>query len=184
MKRVLSILVLLFISASAFGQKSDGTDGTILLGRYYAFILKEPGGWVMDGAAAKSQGLETVLYRVGSSWKNAPAVMYARVIYKDETQSTVEKVISDDVSDFLKLSRESRVADLPALGTRDKKISVVKGFYDAKNKNHEAVAFIDEPKVVVILALSCRDQDEFDKSLPAFKALVGSYFFVKELVDR
>lgn len=184
LKATLSLLFLLFVSPSSFSQKSDGVDGTILLGRHYGFILKEPSGWVMDGAAAKPQGLETVLYREGSSWKNADAVMYARVVYKDETQATVEKVITDDVSDFLKQSPKSKVSELPALATRDKKTAVVKGFYDAANKNHESVAFIDEPKVVVILALSSRDKDEFEKSLPAFKALVGSYFFVKELVDR
>ena len=183
LKATVSILFLLCFSASALSQRSDGTDGTILLGRHYGFILKEPNGWVIDDAAAKSQGLEAVLYREGSSWKQAVAVMYARVIYKDKTQATVEKVIADDVSDFLKQSPGSKVSDSPELPTRDKKKAVVKGFWDAANKNYDSVAFIDEPKVVVILALSSRDKNEFDKSLPDFKALVGSYFFVKELVD-
>ena len=51
----------------------------------------EPAGWVMDTQAAKPQQLEAVLYREGSSWKDAVAVMYARVIHKDETQDTIEK---------------------------------------------------------------------------------------------
>jgi hypothetical protein len=182
-KTALSISFLLCVSASVFSQKADGTDGTILLGRHYGFILKEPDGWVIDNSAGKRQGLDAVLYREGSSWKNAVAVMYARVISKDKTRPTVEKVISDDVSDFLKQSRESRVSELPKMRTRDKKKVVVKRFYDAENKNYESVAFIDEPKVVVILVLSSRYKDEFEKSLPAFEVLVGSYFFVKELAD-
>ena len=183
LKATLSILFLLCSSASVLSQKSDGPDGTILLGRHYGFILKEPNGWVIDSAAAKPQGLAAVLYGEGSSWKSAVAVMYVRVIYKNETQASIENVISNDVTDFLKQSRESKVSESPALATRDKKKAIVKAFYDAANKNHESVAFIDEPRVVVILALSSRDKDEFEKSLPAFKALVGSYFFVKELVD-
>jgi len=183
LKTTLSIVFLLSVSASVLSQKSDGVDGTILLGLHYGFILKGPDGWLIDSAAARPEGLEAVLYREGSSWKNAVAVMYVRVIYKNEMQATVEKVISNDVSDFLKQSRETKAWESPNLATRDKKQAVVKGFYDAPNKNHELVAFIDEPKVVVILVFSSRDKDEFEKSLPAFKALVGSYFFVKELVD-
>jgi hypothetical protein len=110
--------------------------------------------------------------------------MYVRVVYKDETKPTLGKVIADDASDFLKQSPDSKVSPSSALSTRDKKQAIVKGFYDGANKNYESVAFIDEPKVVVIVALSSRNKQEFDKSLPAFQALVGSYFFVKDLVDR
>jgi hypothetical protein len=179
-----SILVLTCFSAPALAQNSrNGEDGTILLGRHYSFILKEPAGWVIDGSAAKSQDVDAVLYREGSSWKDAVAVMYARVIEKDQEKATIERVITEDVNDFLKQSRESKILESPALETRDKKRAIVRGFYDAANKNYESVAFIDEPKVVVILALSSRNEDEFEKSLQAFKSLVGSYFFVKELVQ-
>ena len=41
----------------------------------------------------------------------------------------VEKVITDDVDDFLKQSPESKVSDSPGLATRDgKKKAIVKGF--------------------------------------------------------
>jgi len=184
LKSALLVLFLLAFESHALNQKPDGTDGTILMGRHYSFILKEPSEWVLDGETAKSQGLQSVLYKTGSSWKAAVVVMYVRVIYKDETQPTLQKIIRNDVADFLKQSRDSKVSDSRALPTRDKKQAIVKGFFDGANKNYESVAFIDEPKVVVILALSSRKKDEFDKSLPAFQALVGSYFFVKELVDR
>jgi hypothetical protein len=175
------VLILLAVSVSGFSQKRD--DGSILFGRHYSFILKEPAGWILDSEKAKSQDLQAVLYREGTSWKDAVAVMYARVIYKDETQGSMQKVISNDIADFLKLSKESRVSDSPMITTRDKKEAIVKVFYDAANKNHESVAFIDEPKVVVILVLSSRDKVEYEKSLPAFKALVGSYFFFAPLID-
>jgi hypothetical protein len=182
----LLFLFLLVIQSQALGQRPDGTDGSMLIGLHYSFILKEPNEWVSDGEAAKAQdqGLQLVLYKAGSSWKAAVVVMYVRVIYKDEAQPTLEKVVSNDVSDFLNRSSDSKVSNSTALSTRDKKQAIVKDFYDAKNKNYELVAFIDEPKVVVILALSSRTKDEFDKSIPAFQALVGSYFFVDALVDR
>ena len=170
-------------SGSGLSQESDGTEGTIFVGRRYSFILKEPPGWVMNSETGNSQGVAAVLYPKGSSWKEAVTVMYARVIDKDETQPTIEKVISEDIAEMMKLNKESKVSDSLSIKTGDKKESTVKVFYDAANKNYESVAFIDEPKVVVILALSSRDKLEYEKSLPAFQALVGSYFVFKPLVD-
>ena len=184
-KKIRTVIALVFVlvaSVQTFSQESDGTDGTIFLGPSYSFVLKEPAAWVMDSKTAKSQHLEAVLYREGSSWKDAVAVMYARVIHKDETQDTVEKVITNDVTDFLKLNKESKVSDSAPLQTRYKKEGTSKVFYDAANKNYEIVTFIDEPKVVVILALSSRDKSEYEKALPAFKSLVASYFVFKPLV--
>ena len=178
-------IALVFVavaSVQTFSQKADGGDGTIFLGRSYSFVLKEPVGWVIDTKTAQPQHLEAVLYREGSSWKDAVAVMYARVIHKDESQDTIEKVIANDVTDFLKLNKESRVSDSASLKTRYKKEGTTKEFYDAANKNYEIVTFIDEPKVVVILALSSRDKSEYEKALPAFKSLVASYFVFTPLL--
>jgi hypothetical protein len=175
------LLILCGVSISVFGQKSDAPDGTIFVGRNFSFALKEPAGWVMNSEIAKSQRLQAVLYPTGSSWKESVVVMYARVIDKDETQPTVQKVISNDIDDFMKLSKESTVADSPSLETREKKKGISKVFYDAANKNYECVTFIDEPKVVVIMAISSRDKLEYEKALPAFKALVSSYFFFAPL---
>lgn len=179
---IFALIVVVVASVPAFSQKSDGTDGTIFLGPCHAFVLKEPIGWIIDSRTAKPQHLEAVLYREGSSWKGGVAVMYARVIYKDKIQDTVEKVITNDVTDFLKLSKESTVTDSPPLQTRYKNEAITKVFYDAANKNYEIVTFIDEPKVVVILALSSRNKGEYEKALPAFESLVGSYFVFTPLV--
>lgn len=78
----------------------------------------------MDSEIAKSQRLQAVLHRTGSTWKESVAVMYARVINKDETQPIIQKVISNDIDDFMKLSKESTVTDSPSLETREKR----KGF--------------------------------------------------------
>lgn len=133
---VFGLVIIVVTSIAGFGQNSVGTDGTIFLGRSYAFVLKEPAGWIIDQQAARPQHLEAVLYREGSSWRDAVAVMYARVIYKDETQNTVDKVITNDVTDFLKLNKDSTVSDSPSLHTRNNKEGISKVFYDAANKNY------------------------------------------------
>jgi len=181
--RAASIFLLLIVafSLSIVGQQRDKLDGVILFRPDIKFILKEPDGWVLDTQAGAANGVEAVVYPKGSSWKNAVAVMYARVVQKDETQKTVDKVVSDDIADFMKQSKESTVTDSPALPTRDKKQAVVKVFFDAENKNYESVAFIDNAKVVVIIALSSRTKAEHDAALPSFRELVASYFEIKVL---
>jgi len=178
--RVVSIFLLLLIilTVSVRGQQRDGTDGVIFFRPDIKFILKEPNGWVLDSKAGATNEVDAVLYPKGSSWKDAVTVMYARVVHKDETQKTVEKVVSDDIADFLKQSKDSKVTDTPSLPTRDKKQAIVKDFFDAENKNYESVAFIDNAKVVVIIALSSRTKAEYEKALPAFRELVASYFEV------
>jgi len=179
-KIIIALVFLVVAAAPTFSQESD--DGTVFPGRLHSFVLKEPAGWIMDSRTARSQDLEVVLYQKGSSWKDAVVVMYARVIRKDEIQDTVEKVIANDVGDFLKLNKESKVSDSTPLQTRYQKEGISKEFYDAANKNYEVVTFIDEAKVVVILALSSRNKSEYEKALPAFKSLVASYFVFTPLV--
>lgn len=176
--RVVCCLVLLIVGTGVCvrGQDGDKVAGEIIFRKDIKFVLKEPDGWVLDSKGGISQGIDAALYPKGSSWKNAVAVMYARVIHKDETQKTVEDVISNDIADFTKLSKDSTVVDSASLPTRDKKQAVVKVFYDAANKNYESVAFIDNAKVVVIIALSSRSKAEYEKALPSFRDLVASYF--------
>ena len=177
MKTRAACLALILLSWSvAFAQTRDKLDGVILFRPDIKFILKEPEGWVLDTQSGAGSAVEAVLYPKGSSWEKAVAVMYARVVHKNETQRTVEKVIVNDVEDFMKQSKDSTVSDSPSLPTRDKKQARVKVFYDAVNKNYESVAFIDNSKVVVVIALSSRTKDEYEKSLPAFRELVASYF--------
>ncbi|HEV2834736.1 MAG TPA: hypothetical protein VGW58_05440 [Pyrinomonadaceae bacterium] len=176
------ILIVLVWSGAALAQRPDSTDGTVFIEEHVSFVLKEPLGWVLDVETAKVERVQAVLYREGSSWRDGVAVMYVRVIHKDETQPTIAKVIANDVAQFLKASKESTISDSPSIQTRDKKNSVVKVFYDAANKNFESVAFIDEAKVVVIIALSSREKGEYEKAVPAFDALVGSYSLFAPLV--
>jgi len=177
------ILTMALNTAATAGQSHAGseTDGVVLLGQCYAFILKEPAGWVLDTTVAKSSGLAATLYPEGSSWKEGISVMYVRVIYKDKHKRTLGDVVQSDIKEFKSRNRNTTVSSMPAVTTRDRKRALMRHFYDAQNKNEEAVAYIDEPCVVVLVVLSSRTRKDYDRSLEAFRQLAGSYFFVHEL---
>jgi len=176
----LSVLVaLVLLCSAAYAQDDSG----IIYGKNYSFALTAPKGWVLDTNSGRQQGLQAVFYPKGSSWKNGAAVMYANVYQKnDPTKESAQTVIANDVADFKKDSPSLKVVDADSMPTRtdarskDKK-ATVKYFTGDRNGNSEAVAYVDEGNLVVMLVLNARSQKDFEDSLPAFKEFVGSYFF-------
>lgn len=184
-KIFISFALLLFCSA-AFAQDDSG----IIYGKGYSFALTAPKGWVLDTTSGRQQGLQAVIYPKGSSWKTSGAVMYANVYQKtDSTKETLQAIIANDVADFKKDSPNLKVVDADAIPTRadarskDKK-ATVKYFTADRYGNSEAVAYIDEGNLVVMLVLNTRSQRDFEASLPAFKEFVGSYLFLATSIVR
>jgi len=178
--------LILLVCTAVVAQDDSG----IIYGKNYSFALSAPKGWVLDTTSGRQQGLQAVFYPNGSSWKNGAAVMYASVVQKtDPTKESLESVIANDVAGFKKDSPNLKIVDADAILTRtdarskDKK-ATVRHFTGDSNGNSEAVAYVDEGNLVVMLVLSARSQKDFDGSLPAFKEFVGSYFFLGAKVVR
>ena len=171
------ILGLYACSTNKVKQKENFNAG-IIYGKGHAFFLTAPKGWVLDNSSGVSQGLHAVFYLEGYSWSNATSVMYANTTLKEiQGDEPVEKVIEGDISRFKANSPNLNVIYAAPLLTRDNKKCIVKYFSGDIHGNYEAVAYIDERKVVVMIVLTSRKKEEFDLSLPAFKELVASYQF-------
>ena len=186
-KAILLTALLAFapVCAAAQDRKQDGggggADSGILYGRDYSFVVKAPKGWVLDDASAKSQGLDAVFYPAGSSWKESAVVMYVGIGRKAGEKDTIDGVIARDIIDFKKAAPGLKVIDAQAIPlSRGKERVVVKYFIDTERGTHEAVAYIDESKVVVMLVLSSKTKERFESSLPALKELAASYFFLSD----
>jgi hypothetical protein len=179
--RQISVIVALMLFCTAVSAQDESG---IIYGKNYSFALTAPKGWVLDTTSGRQQGLQAVFYPKGSSWKNGAAVMYANVYQNtDPTKESLQTIIANDVADFKKESPNLKVVDADAIPTRtdvrsiDKK-ATVKYFTGDRNGNSEAVAYVDEGNLVVMLVFNARSQKDFEDSLPAFKEFVGSYFFL------
>ncbi len=187
MMRKVAILFLLTIFCGLTAAQDNGDSG-IIFGEHYSFTLTAPKGWVLDNGSGKGQGLQAVFYPKGSSWKNGAAVMYANVYQKrDPGKESLQTVIAGDVAEYQKESPKLTVVDADRIPTRKDERSKgkeanIKYFAGDRNGNYEAVAYINEGKVVVMLVLTTRSKNDFGSSLSAFKELVGSYFFLGEAV--
>lgn len=185
--RLSFLLVLLTLGSVGQAQQNPGTppdnNSGVIFGRDHAFALTAPKGWVLDSKSGVSQGSNAVFYPEGSSWKNSTVVMYASVYHKrNVTEETSATVIAGDIAEFKKKSVKLKVVEAASLPTRKDKQAAVHYFDGDTFGNSEAVAYLDEGKVVVMLVLSARTKREFDLSLTAFRELVSSYLFLGDKV--
>lgn len=109
--------------------------------------------------------------------------IYTNFVHKNKNASTLEKVIADDIDGYRKESPNIVVEDSGRLPIAEGKEQVmVKGFHGDRGGNFEAVAYIDESKVVVLIVLTARSEKDFQANWPLFKDMVHSYRFISETV--
>ena len=180
-KRILSFVISLFIWIAISGQDKMKTG--IIYGSDIAFVLTAPEGWILDNTSAVNQGFFAVFYREGEAWKDAETVMYANIAsYQNTPDTTLDLLISYDIGNF-----KNRYPDIDITDTQDIKIRAnlnakVKYLSGKSYGNYEAMAYIDETKAGVIIVLSSRTKEGFDKSLIAFENLVKSYMLISNHV--
>ena len=183
---LITIATVLATPASAqqaTGAKSDGGNSCLMYGKDHMFAIKAPAGWTVDAATGQKLGLHAVIYPEGSSWRDASATMYSTFVHKEQDASTIEKIIADDVAGFKKDSPNVIVGDADSLplGAGKERV-IVKTFRGDKGNNVEAVAYIEESKVVIMIVLSARTEKDFLTTLPLFKDMVHSYRFIGDTV--
>lgn len=165
-------------------QKTGPIDkgSGIFYGEGHSYALSAPSGWVLDTQAGSSQGLVAVFYPRGSSWSDSPVVMYSRIVKRDGR--SLEKVIRADI-DYMKEAspeiKESKKDPIP-YGSQSK-LAQLRYLSADKNGNVEAVAYMEEPDWVVFCVLSARNQEQFEKAVPALKELVSSYHYLTNQVQ-
>jgi hypothetical protein len=157
----------------------------ILYGKEFAYALSAPPGWVMDDATGRAQGMSAVFYRRGESWDKGDAVMYANVAAKVKGQDdTLEKVIKYDIEQTKKNNPDTTAQRVQPLPTKDGRKAVTYAFSMAgTGASREKLAYIDTPKVVVMLALTGHSDTAYNQALPDFARLVNSFVFMTNNVQ-
>jgi hypothetical protein len=183
LSRAACLVLLCCLGARAQDAKPDSRDANagIVYGKDHAFVIKAPDGWVLDNRSGVRHGLHAVFYPEGGSWKESKAVMYVRAAGKTD-DDTLEKFVERDVAGYREHSPGLKVADDEALPVSGKERVLVKRFSGDRGGSYEAVAYVEESKVVVIIVLHARSSKDFDDALPAFRQLVSSYRFLSDKV--
>ena len=171
-----SVLLVSHVAAASAEKEEDGGAG-ILYGDDHAFIVYAPEGWVLDNTSGISQGLHAVFYPKGESWEKAVAVMYVNTAKREESE-TVFMLIEGDTARFRQNNPDVRVGKEPPITTSKGKEAEVRYFTSDQWGNSEAVAYIEEETIFVLIVLTSRTKEAFESAKSAFGELVKSYRFL------
>ena len=154
----------------------DRTRG-LVYGDGYAFYVDAPSNWTLDNKAGISDGLHAVFYPDGSSWKAASAVMYANATNVTGTPD-VSKFADDEGAQFGRGQPSFKATRAEPITTGDGHRAEVRHLTGDAGGNFEAIAYVGEPNVVLMLVLTARNQAAFDRSQDAFRSFVSSFQFL------
>jgi hypothetical protein len=116
----------------------------------------------------------------GSTFADAETVIYARAVYKPQAPEspTLEMFIEGDTGQFARSPQKSTVAEVQPLSTADGLALRSFTFFPGSSGgegNWEQVCYGEEGDFYLVFALSARSREGYQKALPAYKRLVGSY---------
>jgi len=163
------------------GAKPAGAERafTLLYGDDHCFGLVPPQGWVIDDSSGLGSKIRVVLYPKGQKWSTAGTVMYVNPIHQPRDQrKTIQQMIDQDVQGFLKQSPRGKVTIAPQVKTHAGKVAEVRLFAREGGDPQEAVAYVMEDDLAMLLVLSSREIGGIKSSMSAFREMVGSYQFV------
>ena len=172
-------------SAAKVPLKSVDTAGAatrnaLIYGPLHAFTVRAPGGWTLDTRSGRGQGLQAVFYPNGERWATSPAVMYCQVVARGKEIKDVKGMLEYDQARYRNNGPGAVVAEQPAITIKANKSASVLRFNGGSNGTFSQTAYIEERAVIVLVNLSCRSSDAFERSLAAFTEFVRSYTFLAD----
>lgn len=152
---------------------------TLVYGDNHVFGVTVPAGWTLDDTSGLGSRIRVVLYPQGEKWKTANTVMYVNPMHQAATaKKTLRQMVDADVAAFRKNAPKGVVTVAPSLRTAKDKIAEVRYFAPGGGDPLEAVGYVEEDGLVMLLVLSSHTASGFRGALPAFQDLVNGYQFV------
>ncbi len=151
----------------------------VIEGDDHLFMVSAPKGWVIDDTSGMGSRIRCVFYPKGQKWATAPTVMYVNPLHGYAARNrTVSSLIAEDARSFLKRSPRGKVSDMGKLTTLGGKSASVRYFSEEGAPPHEAVAYVPEKDLVMLLVLSSKTPQGFQQALPAYRELITTYSWV------
>lgn len=141
-------------------------------------FVTAPDGWVLDSQSGVSQGTHCVMYPKGSSWRNAPEVIYVN-IERFGVGATLERLILKDIAKFEKKYPGIKVEELEPIDLWSGGKAVVRGFSGEAYPNFECVAYAPYGNGAATYVLTCRTREGLERTMPLFRKMVARSYPVK-----
>jgi len=158
----------------------DG-ETAVIYGKGYAYAVEAPEGWTLEREYRDGYGYLLVLYPEDAHAGMPVAFMYARADAKRPDFSDIQEAVNDDTALFEESypgvfikSAESQDT-LHGLNSAE-----IRLFYYTY---YEAVAYIEEENAIMLIVLHTGSNGRLEETLPAFRELVGSYYYMGDRLE-
>jgi hypothetical protein len=156
-------------------QRTSGKNRTVILeSEGGSFSIKGPKNWISDRKVGRRLGVCCVYYPSGS-WDTAETIMYPNIVTKGPGRATVQELMDSDLETFQK--------DNPGMNYVDGDIpfndrtAKVRYFHGVNQGSSEAVAYIDEDKIVALVVLSSKTEKGLTEALPLLLGVLETYSY-------
>jgi hypothetical protein len=183
--RIFLALVALSLPACA-QERSPGPQkahaqaggGALIYAQGGAFMVTGPKGWTMDNEVGQRLGTCCVYYPEGSTWDDAETVLYPSIASKGTGQQTLEEFMKSDLEDFRDHNPGMSFEDGDDIPLKNGRAAKLRYFYNVNRGSSEAVAYINEQKIVALVVMSSRTKRGLSENLPLLKAALLTYAFM------
>ena len=154
-------------------------NAVIIEGDDHLFMVASPKGWVLDDTSGMGSKIRCVLYPRGETWASAATVMYVNPYHgMGLKERTLSAMIAENEKAFRKSAPKGRISDAGTLSTAGGKTAQVHYFAPDGRTPVEAVTYVPEQDLVMLIVLSSRTAAGFQEALPAYRELVSTYAWV------
>jgi len=157
---------------------------TLAYGDDHCFGFVTPEGWVADDTSGLGSRIRMVLYPRGQKWSSAKTVMYVNPIHKNAAAPrTLDQIIDGDLKAFQQHTPGGVVTRGDPIHTAGGHAAELRLFSTTGARVDEAVAYVEEEPLVMLLVLTSRTPESFARALPAYRQWVASYRFIVGNID-
>jgi hypothetical protein len=186
MRHAATLAVVFSVTAFAFAQQKapDQPSSThqdlssLVYSEGGAFFIDPPHGWVIDREVGKQLGGCCVFYPQGSTWDNAETVMYPNIATKRQGQESLAEFMQSDLAEFRKQGPEVTYEDAEDVHLKSGRVARVRLFYGVNRGSSEAVAYIDEEKIIALVVLSSKTRKGLNQSMPLLRSALQTYTYM------
>ena len=193
MKQLAALLILFAVVPLAFPQQKSadqsGDHGqadksSLVYAKGGGFMIDAPEGWIVDREVGKQLGACCVYYPRGSTWDNAETVMYPNIVTKGPEQQTLKEFMESDLANFREHSPAMTFEDSKDVPLTHNRVAKVRLFYNVNKGSSEAVAYIDEEKVIALIVVSSKSKKALKESMPRLQTTLQTYTYTDVKVEE
>ena len=181
MKWMVLVMAGVALTLPAVSQQIKPKQGTssknhtaILQSEGGSFAIEGPKDWIADRKVGRRLGVCCVYYARGS-WDTAETVMYPNIVSKGPGQATLQELMDSDLARFRKDNPGMSYVDgdIPFKGRTAK----LRYFHGVNQGSAEAVAYIDEEKIIALVVLSSKTEKGLVEALPLLLGVLETYSY-------